>query len=224
MLSWLESEPATVCYSESRILVAAHEFMRQVDRFRRLNGAGRDVAVGALRRLVTSYYATDAFIWKKTLVDKEPLGPVNLPDGDYVEFLDHVRAVFPDSRQLLMIRDPLATVSSMVARKWGYSLRSGGLEELSLDRAIGIWNASAEIALERVGTPSTYVCVFERLISDPARESASIWRFLSIDSHRVFTPHATSGSPLSASEQGHVVANTADLYQRIVSESANTSQ
>jgi Sulfotransferase family len=216
MIDWLRTEQRMACFAESRILIAGHYFMTQVNRFRSLDGSRRDVAIRSLRQLVNRYYATHALVWKRVLVDKEPLGPINLPDGDYSAFIDNVGVIFPASKVLILVRDPLATVSSMMNRRWGYSLRSGTVGDMSIDKAIETWNSCADIALSHHGKPTTHVCRFENLISHPERESRKIWQFLSIDTNRVFEPRTTGETGLSASQSDYVLSRTSERHRLLV--------
>lgn len=76
----------------------------------------------------------------------------------HIKHLKQIRAVFPDARIVVMVRDARDVVHSLTKRG------------LALDRAIWRWNEEDEIALaERDNAaPDTVVIRYEDLIADPA--------------------------------------------------------
>jgi hypothetical protein len=87
---WLTSQKRVVGSPETRILVAAHHMVQEIDRFNRLIREERPLLVDA-RRLVEKFYARKYRVWGRVLVDKEPLEPIAFPNRDYQQFIRNVR-------------------------------------------------------------------------------------------------------------------------------------
>jgi hypothetical protein len=212
--SWLKLERQTACIYEPRNLIAAHQYMNQVDRLSILN-LHRSWNIAGIKEAVYYYYARYLRIWRRVLIDKEPLEPIAFPDRDYVRFIQHVREVFPEAGLLFMIRVPAETIWSIVNRQWGESLTSGELVDVSLEEAIAIWNDAADAVLEFRDDPNAYFCFFASLVAEPERESAAIWRFLSINSRSVFQPGSTKQVGFSESELEQIRRETAGRWDAL---------
>ena len=189
--NWLQSQKQIASIFEDRILISAHRFLNEVERFRTLH-TNRHILIGMIRRLVYGYCAETKYIWRKQLVIKEPLEPIALPDRGYSEFLGNIKAIFPEINFIFMVRDPIETVWSMTQRKWGYSLTKPALRNYSVEESVLIWKDCARVIKEYAGQPNVYVCCFERLIKDPKSESHRIFDFLGIKGKKIFQPQPTS--------------------------------
>jgi hypothetical protein len=187
----LEKQDACVGLSESRILVGVHHLLKNIHRFRILHNKHRDLEELAREFAFASYGAFGCFFRSRVLIDKEPLEPIAFPDKDYSEFLENVRASFPTIRLLFLVRDPISTIWSMTRAHWGYSVRGIDPVALPLDEHIETWCANAELALEYADKPHVHLCLFHRMVTDPASESARISRFLGIKHGQAFEPRPT---------------------------------
>lgn len=206
---WLGEQPGVISLSESRILVAAHEFLQQVKRLRRL-AKGREELERRMGSLVFGYYSDRHWLLGRTiLVDKEPLGHIALRNGDYSEFLDNVRRLEPAARTIIMIRDPVATIWSMQQRAWGYSVVGVEPQRNSLEEDIANWRAAAAAVVASAGAPRTYVCHFGRMVEQPLEESRRILRFLRIRGGSPFEPVPTKDVGFSESETAMILERTA---------------
>ena len=145
ILSWLNQNKGVVRFYESRILVSAHRFYSEIERFNNLN-QNKEFFLGEIRKLVLKYYDSKKLLIAKHLIDKEPLEPIAFPDLDYALFLSNLREIFPDIKLLFMVRNPVETIWSMMNRKWGYTLTSQELRQFTLDECIQTWNACAGLA------------------------------------------------------------------------------
>ena len=204
---WLNAQPGLVYASQSRILVCAHRLVEEVERLKTLE-ANREAVLRMTRRLVYTYYASSWLCWRRILVDKENLEPVALPDGRYGEFLRSVRELFPGMKLLFMIREPVATIWSITQRQWGYSLTRPDLRSYSVEDGIGIWQASAQLAVHYFGDPGAYICRFERLVAAPHAESRRILDFLGIRDGRPFSPRPTRVVGFSEADREHILHAT----------------
>jgi hypothetical protein len=212
---WLNGQPGVVYASQSRVLVAAHRLLEQVERFRTLN-ADRDALLAATRRLVSAYYARSWLCWRRLLVDKENLEPVAIPDARYDAFVASARALFPAARLLFMVREPLPTVWSITRRRWGHSLTRPTLRSYSTAEAIAIWCAGAELALRFTDDPGAYLCRFERLVGEPEVESRRIGAFLGIRVGHAFQPRPTKVVGFGEGECEQVRRATTGLHERLL--------
>ena len=207
---WLGRQPDAASFSESRLTMAAHAMMREVRRFKKLRADEAGVAM-ALRRMLFAYYADRSGGRRPgLLVDKEPLGPIALPERNYGEFLGSVRRIFPEGKLVLMTRGPVPTLWSMTQRDYGHSLVDGPIRGYSLDEHTENWVASAEAILALAGEPGVYVCSFERLTADPEEESRRLGAFLGIDSPVTFEPRPTKDPAFSPEQLDAIRARTAD--------------
>lgn len=208
MLQWVGARPGVVAREESRILLAAHRFLAEVDRFQALND-GRDDALHALRAACLAYAMRDAPDSTRLLIEKEPLEPIALPAGDYAEFLSHVRSLYPGIRMIFMVRHPVAAVSSMRARQWGNSLARAPVRSFSLDECITTWCANAVLAGQLAGDRLVLRCHYEDLVADPSAASARIAEFLGLGSTPPFRPMQPRPSVLTPEEELLVLERTA---------------
>jgi hypothetical protein len=190
MSRWLGSQRRAVYASQSRILVSTYHFAREVDRFRNLH-AEREALFRQLRAVVYDYYTSRWIHAARVLVDKENLEPTAFPDEDYRAFVDTVLAVLPEMKLLLMIREPVPTIWSMMRRQWGHSLTEPDLRSFSLDQCVRTWCASADLIRGYAGRPGVLVCKYEELVDQPARESRRVLDFLSIGGGSTFRPRAS---------------------------------
>jgi len=207
MRNWLQLQPGVAALFESRIMISAHRFVEEVERFSVLH-ANRDILLPQIKKLVFSYCARTKLIWRKQLVVKEPLEPIAFPDKRYGDFLKNVRVVFPDIKLMFMIREPVATIWSMTQRKWGYSLTQGELLTYSIEESVKNWKACAELACEYASDPNVYICMFDKLIGEPEEESRRIFEFLSISSRNYFQPRPTKTPGFSDDEKDFILRET----------------
>jgi hypothetical protein len=212
---WLARQRGVAGFSEHRILVAAHCFLEQIDRFHSLKRRD-EMLILAARQLVYGYYArSKILLGRGILIDKEPLEPIAFPDKQYDKFLENVRALMPEAKLLFMIRDPLATVWSMTQRTWGTSLRNARLRTYSIDEHTENWCACAEIIVRQSPHPNTYVCQYGRLIADPKGESARMFEFLNIKG-RAFEPRPNNKIPgFNPEEREWILRATHDRRERL---------
>lgn len=188
---WLGHQPSVVAFHESRILVSVHRLMEEINRFQNLE---RDSAtmVKLARCLVLNYYSSSRIlIGKRLLIDKEPLEPIAFPLKDYDQFLINVRRLFPESKLLFTIRDPLATIWSMTRRTWGESLTSMEAKRFTIEEHQENWSSCADLVLKYCSDPNTYIVQFGRLVHDPENESKRIFDFLNIRKGSPFLPRQT---------------------------------
>jgi hypothetical protein len=208
VLEWLGARPGVAAREESRILLAAHRFLAEVDRFQVLDDA-RDDALHALRAACLAYAMRDAPDSTRLLIEKEPLEPIALPAGDYAEFLSHVRSLYPGIRMIFMVRHPVAAVSSMRARQWGNSLTRVPAKSFSLDECITTWRANAALAAQLAGHRLVLRCHYEELVADPSAASVRIADFLGLSGTPPFRPLPPRPSVLTPEEELLVLERTA---------------
>jgi len=220
LIHWLAADANVRCFNESRVLIAAAAFARQVERFQSLAGR-RDFLLNELRQLVLVNYVAQLDRLPKVLVEKEPLEPIAFPGEAYGRFLEHVRRLIPDSKLLIIVREPVATIWSITNRLWGYSRVSKGLKTTSVDQAIRLWLKTSDVALSRLDDDQTYVCLYENLIADPENESRSISSFLSTRPDQIFQPRQTQKVHFSDAQLETIVGSTsgrwAALKERLAS-------
>lgn len=202
---WLGHQPAVLSFQESRILVSIHRFIEEIDRFQNLDRNSTLIAKLA-RRLVYDYYSTEnTLIGKRLVVDKEPLEPIAFPAKDYPQFIVNFRRVFPHSKLLFVIRDPIATIWSMSRRRWGESLANEEAKEFMLDEYIENWCSCVELILSYQSDPNSYIVPYGRLVKDPQTESGRICDFLKIRYRDSFEPHQTKEIGFSNYERGKIL-------------------
>ncbi len=201
MVQWLGQQKGVSAVSETRILVAVHEFLQAFDRLGHKSAKRR--LIRTVLRTVSHHYATRIPIWGQLVVDKEPLEPIAFPDLSYKDFVEHVRLLIPETKLLLVIRHPVPTVWSMRNRQW----RS---KWLSLEECIRIWKDNAGIISSYTGHPNVYVCRFEDLVSRPEDVSHAILRFLGVRNGSIFVPKPTKEVALTHEEEAEIIAQTLD--------------
>lgn len=158
------------------------------------------------RQLVFDYYSNSRIlIGKSLLVDKEPLEPIAFPSKDYGQFILNVKKLLPESKFLLAIRDPIATIWSMSQRTWGSSLADMETRRFSLEEYIENWCSCADLILQYSSDPTTYIVQFGRLINDPENESRRIFDFLNIRKGISFQPRQTNKIGFSHEEREKIL-------------------
>ena len=212
---WLGRQHDAASFSESRLTMAAHAMMSEVRRFKKLH-ADEPAIAAEVRQMLFGYYAKRSGGRRPgLLVDKEPLGPIGLPERNHGEFLRSVRRLFPDGRLILMSRGPVPTLWSMTQRDYGHSLVEGPVRHYSLEEHLENWCATAEAILGLAGEPGVYVCSFERLTADPADESRRLGDFLGIGSVVPFEPRPTKEPAFSDADRETIEARTGTLCRSL---------
>jgi len=214
MLAWLHSNKEVARFFESRILISAHRFYSEADRFEDLTH-DMDYLTTEIRKLVLKHYASRKLIFMKQLVEKEPLEPIAFPDEDYASFLSNIRKMFPDMKLVFMIRNPINTIWSMMNRKWGYSLASNQLRRFTLEECIRTWNACTSLALQYTREKNVYICQFEDLIEEPLKTSTQILRFLSLQYCPAFETRQTKTAGFGKSDRQTILRETSDQMDAI---------
>lgn len=208
MYAWLSEHSQVAAVTESRILVAAHAFVQQTRRFKRLNRY-RDPLTERVRRLVLEHYAERNPLGGRTLIiDKEPLEPIAFPNRQYVDFLEDVRSLFPAAKFLFLVRDPLATIWSMRERKWGFSLTAAEPRAFSLEEHTQNWCDCAEVVLRFAADPQCHVCSFEKLVRDPVQTSRDLYRFLELPHGPPFQPTPVKTIGFTEQERRQILEQT----------------
>ena len=118
LVGWLSRHSDVVYVGQSRILPIASRYIQNVDSFKNLH-SNRDSLLMLGRNLVWQYYSSKWFIWNRILIDKENFDPTVFPNGKIDRFLDDVRELFPDVKLLFLVREPVATISSMQKKNFG---------------------------------------------------------------------------------------------------------
>lgn len=209
VVRWLGAQPDVTAFNESRVLVGAHGLMREAARFKKLSRTSASLE-SAMRKAVFRYYAEQAhYAFGPVLLDKEPLEPIAFPEEDYADFVSDVRALVPDVKLLLMIRDPISTVWSMTQRQWGYSLTSGEVRSYTLEEHVANWCACADLVLRWASDSNTYVCQYGRLTTETDQESARVARFLGLGTVAPFQPKP-SASPKFSPEDLTLIRSKTD--------------
>lgn len=202
---WLGHQRAVLSFQESRILVSIHRFMEEIDRFQNLHRNSAVIAKLA-SRLVCDYYSTsNTLIGKRLVVEKEPLEPTAFPAKDYHKFIVNCRTVFPHSKLLFVIRDPMATIWSMSSRRWGESLVNQEAKDFTLDEYIENWCSCVELILSYQSDSNSYIVPYGRLVKDPQTESGRICDFLKIRYSDSFQPRQTKEIGFSDYERGKIM-------------------
>jgi hypothetical protein len=206
VLEWLGAHRGVIAHEESRILHAGERFVAEVERFKGLSASRAD-ALDGLRSAIASFAAKGADPAVRLIVEKEPLEPIAIPDRQYGEWLRRVREILPEMKILFMVRDPVATVSSMRARNWGHSLTVGVPRSFSLEECIAVWRANALLAIALTEDASVMRCSYDHLVADPRGVSSRVGDFLRLDL-RPFQPRDARPSVLSAAEVALVLEKT----------------
>lgn len=192
LCAWLGYQPGVEAYPESRILVSVHKFMEEIHRFASLDSDSKTI-ISLARHLVYDFYSSSRIIiGKRLLVDKEPLEPIAFPSKEYGQFISNVRELFPESKLLLAVREPIATIWSMRGRDWGSSLTNMQSKRFTLEEYVENWCSCADIVLKYCSDPGTYVVQFGRLVNDSENESRKVFDFLDISRGNPFQPRETS--------------------------------
>jgi hypothetical protein len=202
---WLGGQRGVSEFHESRILVGTHEFIKGVYRFHNLRRESARI-VDLARQLVLNYYSgSRILIGKRLLIDKEPLEPIAFPSNDYGGFIANVRTLFPESKLLFIIRDPVATIWSMTQRTWGESLTIRENRTFTIEEYARNWCSCADLILQYRSDPNTYVVQFGRLSNNSENESRRILDFLSLRKGNPFQARRTKESGFSNGERDEIV-------------------
>lgn len=205
LCNWLNDQRGISAHSESRILVSIHKFMEEIYKFQKLD---RDRAMIAklARNLVFDYYSSSRIlIGKRLLIDKEPLEPIAFPSKDYEKFIINLRMLYPESKLLLVIRDPVATIWSMTRRSWGKSLANSEPKVFNLNDYIENWCTCVDIILQYQADPNTYIVQYGRLVNDSEAESRRIFNFLNIGNGKSFQSRKTKEIGFSNKERAKIL-------------------
>jgi hypothetical protein len=212
---WLGHQPGVAAFLESRILVGIHRFMEDVERFQNLD-RNRVTILKLARRLVLDYYSSSRIlVGERLLIDKEPLEPIAFPLKDYGRFLVNMRKLFPESKLLLALRDPVATVWSMTRRTWGESLTAAEAKRFPIEEYQENWASCADLVLEHCSDPNTYIVQFGRLVHDPIHESRRILEFLEIRKGRPFEPGKTKEIGFNSEEKEKILGAVRPQLERL---------
>jgi hypothetical protein len=205
LIKWLDHQPGVSAFQESRILVTIHRFLEESYRFKNLHGDSATI-VSSARRLVFDYYSSSRIlIGKRLLVDKEPLEPIAFPSKDYGKFIANVKRLFPESKLLLAVRDPLATIWSMTERTWGESLANTESKRFTIEEHTKNWCSCTDLILRYCSDPNTYIVQFGRLTNDTEYESRKIFDFLNIRNGNSFQAHQTKEIGFSNEEREKIL-------------------
>jgi hypothetical protein len=205
LIEWLGHQPGVSAFVESRILVGMHRFIEEVDRFQNLDKDSA-IIVNLARRLVFDYYSgSRILIGKRLLMDKEPLEPIAFPSKKYGQFVLNVKRLFPESKLLLAVRDPVATIWSMTRRTWGSSLTHMETRRFTIEAYVENWCSCADLVLQYCSDPNTYIVQFGRLVNDPENESRRIFNFLKLRNGNSFQPRPTKEIGFSNKEQEKIL-------------------
>ena len=205
LIKWLGHQPGVSAFQESRILVSIHRFMEEIYRFKN-SDRGSATIVNLARHLVFDYYSSSRIlIGKRLLADKEPLEPIAFPSKEYGQFIINVKRLFPESKLLLAVRDPIATIWSMIGRTWGESLTNMESKRFTIEEYTENWCSCAVLILQYCSDPNTYIVQFGRLINDPENESRRIFDFLDIRKGNSFQPRQTKEIGFSNEEREKIL-------------------
>jgi len=205
LCEWLGHQAGVSAFPESRILVSIDRFIAEIHRFQKLD---RDSAtiINLARRLVFDYYSRSRILMgKRLLIDKEPLEPIAFPSKGYEQFIINVRMLFPESKLLLAIRDPISTIWSMTRRTWGESLTNMETKRFTIEEHQENWSSCADLVLKYCSDPNTYIVQFGRLVHDPENESRRIFDFLNIRKGNSFQPRQTKEIGFNNEEQEKIL-------------------
>lgn len=206
LVKWLGGQKEILAFPESRILIGIHGFLKEASRFNNLERE-RERVEGLARQMAYDYYiGSKVSLGKRLIVDKEPLEPIAFPSKGYAEFIADVKRLFPASRLLFAIRDPLATVWSMSRRAWGESLTQPTNQTFSLDEHVENWRSCTELIMQYRADPNAYIVQFGRLTKDPLNESRRIFDFLKIRNGIPFQPRETKETRFDAEEEKRILA------------------
>jgi hypothetical protein len=208
---FLGAHPAAIANSESRLLVAVHSFLDEVRRFQNLERSRRRIDEHLAGMVLSLYHAQGRHAPASVVVDKEPLGPIGLPAGDYESFVSDVLDLGCDTRVVYMVRDPVETVWSMTQRRYGFSLTSGDVRTYELDEHLEHYRRSLTCALALASRPNVLLCSFDALRHSPVRQTACLSSFTGLPGLQPFRPRPTAEIGFSEGEVALVRSSTDDL-------------
>ena len=214
---WIASQDEAVGSPETRILVAAHRMVQEIDRFNRLSRQ-EQALLGDVRRVVENFYARKYRLLGRVLVDKEPLEPIAHPDRDYQQFVRNVRRLFPELKLLVMARAPLNAIWSMSQRPWGTSLSTRELRTIPLETHIETWNENMDVIATLRSEPGVHICFFNRFITEPETEADRIRKFLTLRSGPAFVPKETKTVGFSPEARDRILEMTQWRWDRLFPE------
>jgi hypothetical protein len=113
--------------------------------------------------------------------------------------------LFPESKLLLAIRDPIATIWSMTRRTWGNSLTNMETKRFTIEEHQENWSSCADLVLKYCSDPNTYIVQFGCLVNDPENESRRIFDFLKIRKGKSFQPRQTKEIGFNNEEQEKIL-------------------
>jgi hypothetical protein len=204
LCEWLGQQPGVSAFQESRILVSIHKFMEEVSRFQNLDKDSAMI-VNLARQFVFDYYSSSRIlIGKRLLIDKEPLEPIAFPSKDYGPFIINMKRLFPESKLVFAVRDPIATIWSMAGRTWGSSLTNVESKRFTIEEYIENWCSCVDLILQHCSDTKTYIVQFGRLVHDSENESRRIFDFLNIRNGNSFQPRQTKGIGFSNEEREQI--------------------
>ena len=214
MITWLHKNKGVARFFEARILVCAHHLYSEVERFIYLQQKS-SYFIKEIRKFILNYYASQKLIFRKQIIDKEPLEPIAFPKEDYGAFLAHTRKIFPEIKILFIVRNPINTIWSMMNREWGYSLSSQNMRHFTLEECIRIWNANALLAVQYATQNNVQICRFEELIDDPIKTSNQILNFFDLRNSEPFEPKPTKSAGFSEEEIDLIDKKTLLLLEKL---------
>ena len=184
---WLKAQPGISGFYESRITIAAHQFLQSVDRFKHL-AEHEKTLIESARKSVLDHYSKIRFIPGRVILEKEPLEPIAFPNHDYASYLNSMRRLFPAMKLIFITRNVENTVWSMTRRTWGQSLASPTEISLSVPDATRIWLDSYRLMQEMRNQPNTLAIQYEDLVANPVNVSKQLCDFLNIRFRTPFAP------------------------------------
>ncbi len=207
LAAWLKEQPTVAGFSETRILIAAHAFLREVQKFKALH-TRQEQLLAEVSGTVYRSYGNPQKPWKHVVVEKEPLEPLAFPDGDYESFLKSVKLLFPKVKIVFMIRNPISTIWSMRNRKWGVSLVEGSPVERTLPDCIDVWCSTTRLIDQYRCNERVCICRFEELVANSNNESRRVLKALGLAPGRPFQPVKTKPPNFTPSELDQILKAT----------------
>jgi hypothetical protein len=213
MVSWIGAQSHVKSFAETKLLLAAHRLAQALRSWSRFS---KEEVFQRVRRFAQANCAREGvYLGAHLLVDKEPLDPLSISPDEYESFLTTVETISPSVQFIFMVRSPEAVVSSIVNRKWGYSLRRQGAEERTVEEGITSWRAVNQFVSTIASKNNAYLCEFERLVEHPGEESAEIAQFLGLKNWGRFQPRETSEIVLDESDRQRVWKETRDIRNKL---------
>lgn len=206
---WLKEQPGVSGFYESRITIAAHNFLQCVDRFRHL-AEHETTLIESTRKTVLDHYSQIRFLPGRVILEKEPLEPIAFPDQNYSSYLRSMRRLFPAMKLIFITRNVENTVWSMTQRTWGKSLAAPTEISLNIAEATRIWMDSYRLIQEMQSQPNTLSIQYEDLVACPADVSKQLCDFLGIPCQSPFVPVSGKTPNFSTEElkQIHEIAGS----------------